>query len=88
MQETQSVKTIQLVEEVLRRVASGLNANKHLAPAQLLVLSHTLINQNARFLKDAPSPKKRKGNVKGDAIVQITRQVATDTDHYGNNSFR
>jgi len=45
---------------------SGLNANKHLAPAELLVLCHTLISQNARFLKDAPSSKKRKGNLKGD----------------------
>jgi U3 small nucleolar RNA-associated protein 20 len=88
MQETQSVKTIQLVEEVLRRVASGLNANKHLAPEELLVLCHTLISQNARFLKEAPSSKKRKGNVKVDAIVQNTRQVLTETDHYGNNSFR
>jgi U3 small nucleolar RNA-associated protein 20 len=88
MQETQSVKTIQLVEEVLRRVTSGLNANKHLAPEELLVLCHTLISQNARFLKEAPSSKKRKGNVKVDAIVQNTRQVPTEADHYGNNSFR
>jgi len=88
MQETQSVKIIQLVEEVLRRIASGLNANKHLAPAELLVLCHTLISQNARFLKDAPSSKKRKGNLKGDAIVQIKRYVTAEADHYGNNSFR
>jgi U3 small nucleolar RNA-associated protein 20 len=88
MQETQSVKTIQRVDEVLRRVASGLNSNKHLAPTELLVLCHTLISQNARFLKDAPSSMKRKGAVKRDAIVQIKRQVTTETDHYGNNSFR
>jgi U3 small nucleolar RNA-associated protein 20 len=88
MQETQSVKTIQLVDEVLRRVASGLNSNKHLAPAELLVLCHTLISQNARFLKDVTSSRKRKGTLKGDAIVQIKRQVTVETDHYGNNSFR
>lgn len=88
MQETQSVKAIQLVEEVLRRVASGLNSNKHLGPAELLVLCHTLVSQNARFLTDAPSSKKRKGHVKPDAIVQIKRKVAMDTDHYSNNSFR
>ena len=88
MQETQSVKTIQLVDEVLRRVASGLNSNKHLAPAELLVLCHTLISQNARFLKDAASSRKRKGTLKGDAIVQIKRHVTAETDHYGNNSFR
>jgi U3 small nucleolar RNA-associated protein 20 len=72
----------------LRRVASGLNSNKHLAPAELLVLCHTLISQNARFLKDAASSRKRKGTLKGDAIVQIKRHVTAETDHYGNNSFR
>ncbi|KAJ6608583.1 armadillo-type protein [Mycena sp. CBHHK59/15] len=86
MQETESVKVMQLVEDVLKRVASGLNANKHLIPTEFLVLCHTLISQNARFLKQAPT--KRKGRAKGDAIVQTKRQVHEETDHYTNNSFR
>ncbi|KAJ6513279.1 hypothetical protein C8R45DRAFT_857772 [Mycena sanguinolenta] len=85
MRETESVKVIQLVDEVLKRVTSGLNANKHLIPTELLVLCHTLISQNAKFLKQAPM--KRKGP-KGDAIVQLKRQVAEEKDHYANNSFR
>ncbi|KAJ7707727.1 armadillo-type protein [Mycena rosella] len=86
MQETESVKVMQLVEDVLKRITSGLNANKHLIPTELLVLCHTLISQNARFLKQAPM--KRKGRPKGDAIVQIKRQVVEESDHYSNNSFR
>ncbi|KAJ7127009.1 armadillo-type protein [Mycena epipterygia] len=86
MQETESVKVMQLVEDVLKRITSGLNANKHLIPTELLVLCHTLISQNARFLKQAPM--RRKGRAKGDAIVQIKRQVVEETDHYTNNSFR
>ena len=86
MRETESIKVMQVVEEVLKRIASGINANKHLVPAELLVLCHTLISQNARFLKQVPL--RRKGNGKGDAIVQMKRQVATETDHYANNSFR
>ncbi|KAJ6576399.1 armadillo-type protein [Mycena vulgaris] len=86
MQETESVKIMQLVEDVLKRITSGLNANKHLIPTELLVLCHTLISQNARFLKQAPM--KRKGRPKGDAIVQIKRQLVEETDHYSNNSFR
>ncbi|KAF7374911.1 DRIM domain-containing protein [Mycena sanguinolenta] len=85
MQETESVKVIQLVDDVLKRVTSGLNANKHLIPTELLVLCHTLISQNAKFLKQ--TPMKRKGP-KGDAIVQLKRQVAEETDHYATNSFR
>ncbi|KAJ7773253.1 armadillo-type protein, partial [Mycena metata] len=86
MQTTESVKVMQLVEDVLKRVTSGLNANKHLIPTELLVLCHTLISQNAKFLKQAPM--KQKGRAKGDAIVQIKRQLAEAVDHYANNSFR
>lgn len=86
MQETESIKVMNLVEEVLKRIATGLNANKHLVPTELLVLCHTLISQNARFLKQAPL--QRKSHPKGDAIVQIKEQVAKEVDHYANNSFR
>lgn len=86
MRETESLKVMQLVDEVLKRIASGLNSNKHLVPTELIVLCHTLINQNAKFLKQ--TAQKRKPTPKGDAIVQLKREVAADTDHYANNSFR
>jgi len=86
MQETESLKAMQLVEEVLKRVASGLNANNHLVPTELLVLCNTLISQNARFLQQVPTRKK--AGPKGDAIVQMKRQTASETNHYTNNSFR
>ncbi|KAJ7066948.1 armadillo-type protein [Mycena amicta] len=70
MHETASVKMMQLVDEVLRRVTTGLNANEHLVPSELLV------------------PVKRKGKAKGNAIVQMKREVAEENDHYANNSFR
>ncbi|KAH7909651.1 armadillo-type protein [Hygrophoropsis aurantiaca] len=90
MCETSALKTMQQVEEVLRRIASGLNANSRLTPAELLVLCHTLISQNARFLQEVPAPSKA-NNTKGkknDAIVQMKRKVVVETDHYANNSFR
>ena len=86
MQETSSIKVINLVEEVLKRLAGGFNGNQHLVPTELLVLCHTLVSQNARFLQQ--TPVRRKPNVKGDAIVQIKRQVTVEDDHYSNNSYR
>ncbi|KAF8161520.1 armadillo-type protein [Crassisporium funariophilum] len=86
LHETESIKVMNLVEEILKRVAVGLNGNQHLVPTELLVLCHTLISQNAKFLQQTPA--RRKKNVKGDAIVQIKRQVATENDHYANNSYR
>ncbi|KAF8058584.1 armadillo-type protein [Lyophyllum atratum] len=86
LQETESLKAMNLVEEVLKRVSGGLNSNKHLVPKELLVLCNTLISQNARFLKQAPS--RRKAGAKGDAIVQTKRQEEAKGNHYANNSYR
>ncbi|KAL1722677.1 hypothetical protein EV715DRAFT_247312 [Schizophyllum commune] len=86
LHETANARSLQQVDDVLRRVAVGLNANKQLTPPELLVLCHTLISQNAKFLKDAPTKKSRKA--KGDAIVQVKRQMEKAEDHYASNSFR
>ena len=86
MHETSSIKVMNLVEEVLKRLAVGLNGNQHLVPTELLVLCHTLISQHARFLQQTPT--RRKPNIKGDAIVQIKRQVTAENNHYSNNSYR
>ena len=88
MQETETLKVMQQVEELLRRIASGLNANAHLVPTELLVLCHTLISQNARFLKEVPRQVSTKKGKRDDAIVQLKRKLAADNDHYANNSFR
>ncbi|KAF8641440.1 hypothetical protein AX16_009953 [Volvariella volvacea WC 439] len=86
MRETESIKVMNLVDEVLKRIAGGLNSNKLLVPTELIVLCHTLISQNAQFLQQAPS--KRKGKAKRDAIVDLKRKAVDTTDHYANNSFR
>ncbi|OAX32581.1 hypothetical protein K503DRAFT_870071, partial [Rhizopogon vinicolor AM-OR11-026] len=86
--ETSSFKILQQVDEVLKRIASGVNANARITPPELLILCHTLISQNAKFLQEVVKPKGSKSGKKNDAIVQLQRQVITDTDHYTNNSFR
>ncbi|KAH9485782.1 U3 small nucleolar RNA-associated protein 20 [Psilocybe cubensis] len=86
MQETEAIKVMTLVEEVLKRISTGLNSNKHLVQTELLALCNTLISQNAKFLQQTPS--RRKASAKGDAIVQMKRNAASEVDHYANNSFR
>jgi U3 small nucleolar RNA-associated protein 20 len=86
MYETQTAKMMQKVDEVLGRIATGLNANKHLDPSNLLVLCHTLISQNAKFLTEAPQVKRPKHKVKAEFAVQIKRDVPKEGDHYAHNS--
>ncbi|KAI0764301.1 armadillo-type protein [Trametes elegans] len=90
MGETETLKVMQQVEELLRRIASGLNSNAHLVPTELLVLCHTLISQNARFLKEVPKAQAHgKGGKRTDAaLVQVKRRMPSDADHYANNSYR
>ncbi|ESK84634.1 u3 snornp protein utp20 [Moniliophthora roreri MCA 2997] len=96
MAETETTKTMGLVDEVLKYIANGLNSNKHLDPKELLGLCHTLITQNSKFLQEAPTQNPKKKGKKGkedknkaaDVIVQTKRQVQVNTDHYANNSYR
>ncbi|KAG7447295.1 uncharacterized protein BT62DRAFT_948312 [Guyanagaster necrorhizus] len=88
MRETESAKVMQLVDEVIKRITTSLNMNTHLIPTELLLLSHTLITQNAQFLQEAPSRKKFKAKIKDDIVVQLKRQVTIENDHYSSNSYR
>ncbi|OCH91059.1 hypothetical protein OBBRIDRAFT_887230 [Obba rivulosa] len=85
LKETETFKVLQQVDDLLRRIAGGLNANEYLVPTELLVLCHTLISQNARFLKHTPQRNDAGKDIGG---IQMKRKVDLEVDHYANNSFR
>ncbi|KAF8706717.1 Down-regulated in metastasis, partial [Rhizoctonia solani] len=86
MHETVAIKPMQQVEDVLRRVASGLNASVNLQSIDVIGLCHSLISQNAKFLKQRPIKKQHKR--KTDFDIELKRDTAPDTDFYASNSFR
>jgi U3 small nucleolar RNA-associated protein 20 len=90
MQETESLKSMQLVDEVLRRISSGINSNVHFEPAELLVFCHTLISQNARFFhqKEKGKPRTSKKRSVDNIVVQVKRQQVVEDDHYSHNAWR
>ncbi|KAH8110477.1 hypothetical protein DFH11DRAFT_1547369 [Phellopilus nigrolimitatus] len=88
MQETESAKTMLIVDEVLRRMSVGLNANTSFGPAELLTFCHTLISQNARFFQQTVRVQKRKSKKVNDTVVQTKRNVEAESDHYSHNSWR
>ncbi|KAF8131840.1 armadillo-type protein [Boletus edulis] len=73
---------VEQVDEVLRRIASGLNTNARLNPPELLVLCHTLVKAEKRRTLN-----KGRGR-KDDHIVQTKRKIVADSDHYAHNSYR
>jgi U3 small nucleolar RNA-associated protein 20 len=88
MHETEALKVMLKVDDALRRVASGLNSNEHLGPKDLLVLCHTLINQNSKFQKSIPKKDQKGKRAKGAAIVEPKRKLEISEDHYAVNSSR
>jgi U3 small nucleolar RNA-associated protein 20 len=89
LQTTEVLKVLQQVDDVLRRCASGLNSNERLNPSELLVLCHTLVGQNANFLKPkAKSTKLEGGRAKKSFHVDTKRSVAKDVDHYAANAHK
>ena len=89
MQETETLKILQLVDDVLKKIAGGINSNEHISPSDLLSLCQTLITQNAKFLQAVPAIKRNKSRKGRDsAIVQLKRTSHVSSDHYANNSFR
>lgn len=87
LQQTETLKVMQQVEDLLRRIAGGLNANQHLTPKDLLVLCHTLISQNAKFLKQVPKAAANPRS-KEETLTELKKHLTVEADHYGNNSFR
>lgn len=90
MQETESAKTMQAVEEILRRISGGFIGNENFSSTDILMFCHTLISQNARFFQQNLQTKKRKtkGKKVEDAIVQLRRNAEVHQDHYSHNSWR
>jgi U3 small nucleolar RNA-associated protein 20 len=88
MQETEAVKVMLKVDDVLRRVSSALNSNEHLGPKELLVLCHTFISHNSKFQKQVVNADQKKKRAKGNAIVELKRNPVISEDHYAVNSFR
>ncbi|EKM53530.1 uncharacterized protein PHACADRAFT_98717 [Phanerochaete carnosa HHB-10118-sp] len=88
LQQTETLKVMQQIEDLLRRIAGGLNINQHLTSKDLLVLCHTLISQNAKFLKQTPKAIPANEKTKGDALTEMKKHLTAQADHYANNSFR
>ncbi len=88
LHETEAAKTLHKVDEVLGSIASGLNGNVHFTASDTLSLCHTLITQNAQFLRGNESIYPGKKRKKNDVDVQLKRDVEATNDIYSNNAHK
>jgi U3 small nucleolar RNA-associated protein 20 len=90
LQTTQVLRVLQQVDDVLRRISTGLNSNERVTPGDMLVLCHTLVGQNSQFLKaKAKSTRLEADKVTAAAKnfhVDMKRVVKKEADHYAANA--
>ncbi|GAA5980986.1 hypothetical protein JCM10908_003941 [Rhodotorula pacifica] len=84
---TDSPKSLKDVEEVFKVLAVGLTANPALDALGTLDLCHSLISQNASFLKSVKKVRKH-GKAAPDYHVQLERDDGGERDYYSKNAYR
>lgn len=85
---SQAVKTMQQVDEVLRRIALGLNGNALIGPEDILSLCHALINGNSSYLRPKRKAPKPAAKATDRFHVQMKRNVKEDEDVYPQNAYK
>lgn len=86
---TQVLKVLQQVDDVLRRVSTGLNSNERVSPSEMLVLVHTLVGQNSQFLKVKAKSTRLEADKSVSAKnfhVDMKRFAKKEVDHYAANA--
>lgn len=87
MHASQAVKTMSQVDEALRRVALGLNANSRVHAEDVLTLCHSLVSGNSAYLK--PKRKVAATSEAADSYrVQMKRNRKQEEDFYHLNAHK
>lgn len=84
---TDAAKPLRDVEEVFKALAIGLTANPKLDAIGTLDLCHTLISQNADFLRVVKEVR-RHNKAAPDYHVQLERKQDESRDYYAKNAYR
>ena len=85
---TESVKVMRDVDDVLRHIAIGLQINPSVDAGTLLGICHGLISQNTDFLKERKQKRGKGKQAAADYHVQMKRVKSDTVDHYAHNAHR
>jgi U3 small nucleolar RNA-associated protein 20 len=87
MHASQAIKTMLQVDEALRRISLGLNANNRLGPEDVLLLCFSLISGNSSYIQ--PKRKAPKSSLAADSYrVQMKRKDKEEEDFYPLNAYK
>ena len=87
MHASQAIKTMLQVDEALRRISLGLNANDRLGAEDVLSLCYSLISGNSSYIQ--PKKKATKASQAADSFrVQMKRNNREQEDFYPLNAYK
>ncbi|PWN47862.1 hypothetical protein IE53DRAFT_334725 [Violaceomyces palustris] len=100
LQQTEAPKTVQQVEDCLKRIASGISSNKQFDSHSFLILCHTLIKRDAAFLQPRKPVATAKGKDSAGGVgpkynyavllkrKDVEQSSAGAKDHYSRNAHK
>ncbi|KAG0093776.1 U3 snoRNP protein [Podila epicladia] len=88
LSESESVKVMRKVDEVMRRLATGLNNNPRFETKEMLIFCHGLISQNLALSKTKEEIKKAKTRMEINYTVDTKRPTQLVTDSFPANAHR
>ncbi|KAG0221648.1 armadillo-type protein [Mortierella sp. GBAus27b] len=86
--ESEAVKVTRKVDEVMRRLAAGLNNNPRFESKETLIFCHGLISQNLAISKTKEEVKKSKSRMEINYTVNTKRPSQMSTDSFPANAHR
>ncbi|KAK5808754.1 armadillo-type protein [Linnemannia elongata] len=88
LSESEAVKVMRKVDEVMRRLATGLNSNPYFETKETLIFCHGLISQNLELSKTKEEIKKEKSRMEINYTVDTKRPTQLSTDCFPANAHR
>ncbi|KAF9962564.1 U3 snoRNP protein [Modicella reniformis] len=86
--ETEAIKVTRKVDEVMRRLATGLNSNPRFETKETLIFCHGLISQNLAISKTKEELKKQRSRMEINFTVDTKRPAQLTTDCFPANAHR
>ncbi|KAF9926096.1 U3 snoRNP protein [Linnemannia zychae] len=88
LSESEAVKVMRKVDEVMRRLATGLNSNPRFETKETLIFCHGLISQNLELSKTKEETKKEKSRMEINFTVDTKRPTELATNCFPANAHR
>ncbi|KAI8602190.1 armadillo-type protein, partial [Dissophora ornata] len=88
LSETEAIKVMRKVDEVMRRLATGLNNNPRFEIKEVLIFCHGLISQNLAISKTKEEIKKEKSRMEINYTVDTKRPSQLTLDCFPANAHR